>query len=82
LSWQTIAEGGVIPLASLSTGTAIPLPDLPDRDPKQGLPRFLRLAFNPSGTFSSLTIVFAGLEIGGRPDFYIGQYPGGFQVAP
>lgn len=81
LTWNTFAAGGVIPLADLSTSTAIALPDFPDRIPKTGLPRFIRLAFQPSGTFSSLTIVFAGLEIGGRPDFNIGQYPGGFQVA-
>ena len=80
LTFSTYAATGGIPLANLSTGSSLALPDWPDRMVKTNLPRFMRLAFIPSGTFSSLTIVFAGFALG-RPDFYIGQYPGGFQVA-
>lgn len=80
LTFSTYAQTGGIPIADLSTGSAISLPDWPDRMVKTNLPRFMRLAFIPSGTFSSLTIVFAGISTS-RPDLYIGQYVGGFQVA-
>ena len=82
LTFSTYAQTGGIPPASMATGSEITLPDWPDRLIKTNLPRFMRLAFIPTGTFSSLTIVFAGVALASKPDFYIGQYPGGFQVAP
>lgn len=87
LTWNTFAETGNIPTANLApqfgtnAGAELTLPDWPDRWPRLGLPRFIRLAFIPSGTFSSLSVVFAGVAIQ-KPDFYVGNYPGGFQVAP
>jgi hypothetical protein len=81
LTWNTYAQTGPIPLADLKTNTAIVLPDFADRMVDTNLPRFLRLAFIPSGTFSSLTIVNANVNVQ-RPDGYCGDYPGGFVVAP
>lgn len=85
LTWSTYAltEIPVADMAPLVSGNvpSIPLPDFPDRLPETGLPRFIRLQFSPSGSFTSLTVNFAGIAIQ-RPDVYVGKYPGGFQVAP
>lgn len=81
LTWTVFDETGLIALASLTGGALLPLPDWPDRAIKTAMPRFMRLAFVSTGTFTGLSIAFAGVGLQ-RPDFNVGQYPGGFQVAP
>jgi hypothetical protein len=90
LTWTTYGETGAIPVAQLGTtpSTAkIPnqvffnLPDWPDRMIATAMPRFISLLYTPVGTFSTGTIAFAGLMTQ-KPDFNIGSYVGGFQVAP
>jgi hypothetical protein len=90
LTWTTYAETGAIPTADLGNAAAagvnprnsvITLPDWPDVLITTALPRFISLNFVGAGTFTTGAISFAGVFTY-KPDFTIGKYAGGFQVAP
>lgn len=78
LTWTTYAQTGAVPVANLTAGIGIPMPDWPSSAPYP-MPRFIRLLFTPAGTFSAGTIAFAGMW----DQFYrnpVGLYPSGFSV--
>lgn len=87
LTWNTYAETGAVPLASLGAPTTgvtpeqgmIFLPDWPHRLIKTGLPRFISLLYTPVGTFTAGTISTSGFFMQ-LPDFDAANHPSGFTV--
>lgn len=78
LVWQTYAESGPQLTVNLKANTKFPMPDWPHRAIGAALPRFIRLLYQPVGTFAAGTINFAGFTLA-RPDSP--SYPSGFVVA-
>ena len=89
LTWNTFGETGPsLTAANLLASALIPLPDFSRRAAAAAgvngaLPRFIRLLYQITGTFTQGTIAFAGMSLG-RPDApsTLGNYGGGFAVAP
>jgi phage tail protein X len=90
LTWMTYAETGAIPVADLGIAAAasvipsssiITLPDWPERTIFTAMPRFISLNYVPAGTFGAGALSFAGMMLQ-KPNFGIGQYVGGFSIAP
>lgn len=82
LTWTTYAESGPQLTAQLLANRKFPMPDWPHRAIGAALPRFIRLLYDVTGTFSGGgSIAFAGFVLQ-RPDNPVGQYPSGFTVAP
>lgn len=88
LTWGTFAETGPYLTAALLVAQAkIPLPDFSHRALSllgaagAGLPRFIRLLYQITGTFSAGSIAFAGIVMPGA-DNPVGLYGSGFTVAP
>lgn len=88
LTWTTISETGPTLTAALMIANAmIPLPDLTRRalfpaGTQGGMPRFLRLLFQISGTFTQGTLSYAGMFPTAARDLDDQFYGGGFVVAP
>lgn len=87
LTWTTISETGpTLTAALLTANQMIPLPDLTRRalfgsGVVGGMPRFLRLLYQITGTFTQGTLTYAGLFTQAR-DLDVQFYGGGFIVAP
>lgn len=87
-AWLVFAETGPIPIANLAAAafnpnrSIITLPDWPDREIATAMPRFIALQYVPAGTFTGNSAISSAGVFLQKPDFYAGQYPGGFQVAP
>lgn len=86
LVWNTFSETGPIPVANLAASAVNPNRSFfklewPDRMIATNMPRFISINYVPVGTFSQGSILAAGVFTS-IPDFNIGQYVGGFTVAP
>ncbi len=87
LTWTTVVETGPTLTAALMTANRIiPLPDLTRRalfatGTQGGMPRFIRLLYQITGTFTQGTLTYAGLFPTAAPDFDVQYYGGGFIVA-
>ncbi len=88
LTWTTISETGPTLTAALLIASAmIALPDLTRRalfatGVQGGLPRFIRLLYQVTGTFTQGTLTYAGLFPTAARDLDDQFYGGGFTVAP
>ena len=89
LTWTTFGETGPsLTAANLLAGALIPLPDFSRRAAyaigvNGAMPRFIRLLYQITGTFTQGSIAFAGMSMG-RPDGVTSLpfYGSGFTVAP
>ena len=87
LTFVTFAEtGNYLTAALMTAGAKIPLPDVSRRalaaiGAGGGNPRFLRLLWQITGTFTQGTIASAGMFMPSQ-DNEVGNYGGGFVVAP
>ena len=87
LTWQTISETGPTLTAALLTANArVPLPDFTHRQlaalgTQGNMPRFIRLLYQITGTFTQGTVTYAGMFMPAS-DIDIPYYGGGFVVAP
>lgn len=88
LNFVTVSETGPTLTAALMVANAmIPLPDLTRRalfaaGTQGGMPRFLRLLYQITGTFTQGTLTYAGLFPVAARDLDDQYYGGGFIVAP
>lgn len=87
LTWTTISEVPGYTAAQMIANAMIPLPDLTRRvlftaGTQGGMPRFIRLLFQISGTFTQGTISYAGMFPTAARDLDDQFYGGGFVVAP
>lgn len=89
LSFVTFGETGpTLTAANLLASALIPLPDFSRRAAAAAgvggaMPRFIRLLYQITGTFTQGSVAFAGMSMS-RPDgpTTLGNYGGGFVVAP
>ncbi len=70
-AWSTVDETGTIALANLTAGTRLTVA-FSRRAPGAAPPRFYRMLYTPTGTFTAGG-VSAGIVIGGINDIDIGQ---------
>jgi hypothetical protein len=88
LTWTTVSETGpTLTAALLTANQMIPLPDLTRRalfgsGVQGGMPRFIRLLYQITGTFTQGTLTYAGLFPTAARDLDDQFYGGGFVVAP
>ena len=85
LTFTTYASGPVVPVANLTAGQILPLPDwpfdLPGNANNNPPPRFMQLFYTVSGSNFTTGTITAGV-VTGMSYNRLGSYPSGFSVGP
>ena len=85
LSFTTYASGPVVPVASLTAGQILPLPDwpfdLPGSANSNPPPRFIQLYYTVAGSNFTTGTITAGV-VNAASYNRLGSYPSGFSVGP